>query len=218
MKRKPLTPGSVMRIIAMTMAVYLFGFHHGQTGDGLTFVKEATAVEDKYSASLNQWEFKAVLIDTDEREATRKLNALASEGWQYVNSLGNGLVVFRRHYTKDQIIIEIMGRQPKTPDPGEKVAIVVTVRDGDRSLLPGAKVTVAAGGGDFLTETGKPIDPKDRGDHSNSVQGTTNSKGKFTTYWMNARTEGGRYVLGITATKKGYINGRADLSIHIQRR
>jgi WD40 repeat protein len=42
------------------------------------------------------WEFKAVAFGNDEKEGTRKLNALAAEDWEYVGPLGNGLVAFRR--------------------------------------------------------------------------------------------------------------------------
>jgi uncharacterized protein (TIGR03067 family) len=42
------------------------------------------------------WEYKAVSFGTDEKEATKKLNDLASEGWELVGPLGNGLVAFRR--------------------------------------------------------------------------------------------------------------------------
>src|SRR4029077_6398010 len=123
----------------------------------------AVRAQEKPSAQ-KEWEFKAVQMGMDEKEATRKLNNLASEGWQYVGPLGNGLVAFRRPYLpKEQIIAEVAGQQRRTPVPGEKIAIVVTIRAGDRSLLPGAQVTVAAGGGNFLTKAGKPIDPKDRG-------------------------------------------------------
>jgi hypothetical protein len=41
-------------------------------------------------------EYKAVLFATDEREATRKLNELAAQGWEYVGPLGNSLVAFKR--------------------------------------------------------------------------------------------------------------------------
>ncbi len=51
--------------------------------------------QDK-SASTLTWEFKAVLIGTDEMEATKRLNGLASEGWVLVGPLGNGLVAFKR--------------------------------------------------------------------------------------------------------------------------
>ena len=114
-------------------------------------------------------------------------------------------------------MVEVEGRQPIMPYTGERVAIVVTVRAGDRSVLPGAEVTVSAGGGDFLTETGAPIDPQNRGSHPNSVQGTTDSRGQFTAYWMQ-KSGRGSFVLGIRATKKDYIGGRTELSIRVQRR
>ena len=41
-------------------------------------------------------EYKAVAIGADEKEATRKLNALAAEGWEYLGPLGNSLVAFKR--------------------------------------------------------------------------------------------------------------------------
>ncbi len=143
-------------------------------------------------APVKKWEFKAVAIGADEKEATKKLNDLALEDWQYVGPLSNGLVAFRRPYIpREQMLVEVAGQQPRTPAPGEQVAIVVTVRAGDRRALPGATVTVAAGGGNFLTKAGRPIDPKDRGDHPNSVKGTTDAKGQFTTWWVH-KTQGPR--------------------------
>jgi len=41
-------------------------------------------------------EYKAVTFGTDEKEATKKLNELAAEGWEYVGPLGNSLVAFKR--------------------------------------------------------------------------------------------------------------------------
>ena len=42
------------------------------------------------------WEYKATAIAADEKEATKKLNALSAEGWELVGPLGNGLIAFRR--------------------------------------------------------------------------------------------------------------------------
>jgi uncharacterized protein (TIGR03067 family) len=42
------------------------------------------------------WEYRAASVGADEKEATKKLNALAAEGWEPVCPLGNGLVAFRR--------------------------------------------------------------------------------------------------------------------------
>jgi len=51
MKKKRLTMVSVSLIAVTTMAVYLFGLHHGRTGEGLAIVKEAVAAETKAPAS-----------------------------------------------------------------------------------------------------------------------------------------------------------------------
>src|SRR5262249_17391509 len=134
-------------------------------------------------APLQESEFKAVLFGADEKVATKKLTDLASEGWQYVGPLGNGLVAFRRpNVSKEQIIVEVAGK-PKTVSPGQKTTITVTVRAGDRSLLSGAKVTLSAGGGKFLPKADTPFDPKDRLHGPFSATGTTNDKGQFTTWW-----------------------------------
>jgi hypothetical protein len=42
------------------------------------------------------FEYKAVALGADERQATRKLNELAAQGWEYVGPLGNALVAFKR--------------------------------------------------------------------------------------------------------------------------
>jgi len=189
----------------------------GLTVFALGAVEPSPAVRaQEKPASPERWEFKAVLIGTDEKDATKKLNDLASEGWQYVGPLSNGLVAFRRPYVqREQIIVEVAGQQPRTPAPGEKIAIVMTVRAGDRTLLRGATVTVAAGGGNFLTEAGKPIDPKDRGEHPNSVRGTTDDKGQFTAWWAH-KTGPAAHVLGIEAAKKDYISDRVEYSIRVK--
>jgi hypothetical protein len=166
-------------------------------------------------ASLEQWEFKAVLVGTDEKEATKKLNDLASEGWQYVGPLSNGLVAFRRpRIAKKQIIVEVSSN-PRTVAPGEKTTITVTVRAGDRSLLSGAKVTVSAGGGKFLPKSDTPFDPKDRLHGPFSAKGTANEKGQFTTWWVcNPAATG--YVLRIEVSKEGYTSSKAEHAIPIK--
>ncbi len=42
------------------------------------------------------WEWKAVSFGADEKEATKKLDELAADGWEYVGPLANGLVAFKR--------------------------------------------------------------------------------------------------------------------------
>src|SRR4051795_11137824 len=48
-------------------------------------------------------EYKAVAIGADEKGATRKLNELAAEGWEYVGPLGNSLVAFKRDPAKREL-------------------------------------------------------------------------------------------------------------------
>ena len=45
---------------------------------------------------MSHWEHKAVTFGIDEKTATKKLNDLARDGWDYVGPLGNGLVAFKR--------------------------------------------------------------------------------------------------------------------------
>jgi uncharacterized protein (TIGR03067 family) len=54
----------------------------------------ARAADDKPPAS--PWEYKAVQISDNVGTATKQLNELAADGWDYVGPLGNGLVAFRR--------------------------------------------------------------------------------------------------------------------------
>jgi hypothetical protein len=167
------------------------------------------------SASLKEWEFKAVLFGLDEKEATRKLNELASEEWQYVGPLGNGLVAFRRRPSpKEQIGIEV-SFNPKSVAAGEKTTITVTVRAGDRSLLPGAKVTIKAGDGKFLPKADTPFDPKDRLHEPYSATGTTDEKGNFTTWWVCNPAAAG-YAMNIEASKEGHTSGKTEQIIKIK--
>src|SRR5262245_48928103 len=44
-----------------------------------------------------RYRYRAVAFGkADEREATRRLNELEAEGWEYVGPLANGLVAFRK--------------------------------------------------------------------------------------------------------------------------
>src|SRR5262245_654174 len=43
-----------------------------------------------------KWEYRAVNLDLDEEEATRRLNGLAADGWEYVGPLTKGNFLFRR--------------------------------------------------------------------------------------------------------------------------
>src|SRR5262245_25957267 len=84
----------------------------GLTVSALAALHECPAVRAQGKpAPLQEWEFKAVLFGADEKVATKKLTDLASEGWQYVGPLSNGLVAFRRpNVSKEQIIVEVAGK------------------------------------------------------------------------------------------------------------
>jgi uncharacterized protein (TIGR03067 family) len=43
-----------------------------------------------------QWEYKAVAFNANVGDATKLLNDLSADGWEYVGPLANGLVAFRR--------------------------------------------------------------------------------------------------------------------------
>ena len=43
MAKKVFVPTIVLLIVAAMAAVYVFGLHHGRTGEGLAFGKEAVA-------------------------------------------------------------------------------------------------------------------------------------------------------------------------------
>jgi uncharacterized protein (TIGR03067 family) len=55
-------------------------------------------------AAAPKWDFKAVAFSNDEKESTKKLNALAREGWEYVGPLGNALTAFKRRIRSVQEI------------------------------------------------------------------------------------------------------------------
>ncbi len=46
MLKKSLFVSGVLLIATMMVAVYLFGVHHGYTGEGLAIAKEAVAAEE----------------------------------------------------------------------------------------------------------------------------------------------------------------------------
>jgi hypothetical protein len=157
-------------------------------------------------------EYKAVSFGSDEDENTRKLNELAAQDWQYVGPLGQGMVAFRREsQATNAISIEVIAT-PKAVAPGEKATITVTVRTGDNRLLPGAKVTIAAGGGRFLAAADTPFDPKSRLHEPYSATGTTDKEGQFMTWWVVNPAAAG-YQFSIEATREGYTGSKATLLI-----
>jgi hypothetical protein len=162
-----------------------------------------------------RWEFKAAAFSKDEAEGTKKLNDLAAEGWEYVGPLANGLVAFRRpHVPRNHLIVEVT-KNPRAVATGEKMTITVTVRDGDRKLLSGAKVSLSTGGGKFLAKADTPFDPKGRLHAPYSAEGTTDQKGQFTTWWV-VNPAAGRYGLRIEVSKEGHNSSQSNEVIQIK--
>jgi len=218
MNRKLFALTMVASTAALVLPSQLFSEVNGQEKAGFpkaAAVPPQPATPPTEKADLPKWEFRAVSFTNDEKESTNKLNDLADEGWQYVGPLGNGLVAFRRqHFPRNQILFEVVGN-PRTVARGEKTTLTVTVRAGDRSVLPGAKVTISAGGGKFLPKADTPFDPKDRLHGPYSATGATDQKGQFTTWWVvNPATRG--YVLDVEASKEGYSGGKTTYTIRIK--
>jgi hypothetical protein len=111
--------------------------------------------------------------------------------------------------------IDVVGN-PGSVAPGEKTTITVTVRSEDGRNLPGAKVTIGAGGGKFLPKSDTPFDPKSRLHGPSSATGVSNADGQFTTWWVVNPAASG-YVMSIRASKEGYISARAEHRIPIRR-
>src|SRR5262245_14217022 len=55
-----------------------------------------SAAQGQERQAALKWQYKAVDLGGNEKEATKRLNALAAEGWQYVGPLGHNLVAFKR--------------------------------------------------------------------------------------------------------------------------
>jgi hypothetical protein len=124
----------------------------------------------------------------------------------------------RKDYKMSQITLEVAAN-PTTVVPGEKTTITVTAHGEDRKLLPGAKVTVAAGGGEFLPRADSPIPPPPTGRPHlpTPATGLTNEKGQFTTWWVELVNPGAPgYGLDIDATKEGFTSAKAEILIKVK--
>lgn len=113
---------------------------------------------------------------------------------------------------KEQIIVKVVS-DPKTLASGEKTTIVVTVHAADGSLLPGATVTVTAGGGKFLPKADTPVSPKDKLKGPYFATGKTAENGQFTTWWVRDPAYRRSYGIVVVAEKEGYSSGREIINI-----
>ena len=76
-------------------------FASGST-DTRVFLRDLTGLSKDFAGPGQEktpsakWEHKAVSFGSDEKENTKRLNDLAADGWEYVGSLGNTMVAFKR--------------------------------------------------------------------------------------------------------------------------
>jgi hypothetical protein len=112
----------------------------------------------------------------------------------------------------NQLTLEAISN-PNPVVPGEKTAITVIVRDDGRIVVPGATVTITAGGGRFLPEPNTRVVPG----RLPQVTGETNQEGRFVTDWVELVNPGApRYELDIEAAKIGFTSGKAGLLIEVR--
>ena len=131
------------------------------------------------------WELKAVSVGADEKEATKKLNELAADGWEYVGPLANGLVAFRRPNDAFQPKTKWVGQFARqaageAPSPAGRFELTVLTRDGRTftarvgladNVVFVAKGTIADGkigwrGKDVTLEKAVPVAGGPRHDYS----------------------------------------------------
>ncbi len=100
------------------------------------------------------------------------------------------------------IVVKALSR-PSTVAAGEWTTIVVTAVTQDGQPVPGATVTVSAGGGAF------------RESRSTQVGGVTDARGFFQTSWM-CQPCAPAYGIGVEISKDGLAAGKADVTVKIQ--
>ena len=107
-------------------------------GLGLPFMA-ALDVQAQEQPAFGKWQYLAISLGGEAKEATRRLNELASEGWQYVGPLGHDLVAFKRAATpaKNVATAEVAGLVTVNGKPLDSGVI---------TFLPIDSKTASAGG------------------------------------------------------------------------
>jgi hypothetical protein len=100
------------------------------TGIALWISPGAVAQAQQAKESV-RWEYKAVTFSSDEKEATRMLNELAGNGWEYVGPLRSPLVAFRRRFLPSSEVI--IGKW-NSDDPKDMGIVWEFDRQGEFSL------------------------------------------------------------------------------------
>jgi uncharacterized protein (TIGR03067 family) len=81
--------------------------------------------------TTSHWEHRAEAFGADAKEATRILNRLAADGWEYVGPLGNGLVAFKKYFPsqRESAAKKELSKWEGSWDGGDGVAMTIK---GDR--------------------------------------------------------------------------------------
>jgi len=103
---------------------------------------------------------------------------------------------------EEKILVEA-SPDPYTVIAGEQASINVLAYTGDKNPLENAHVEIGAGGG-FFSLSGNHVE-----------LGTTNNKGIFKTYWKAPDPAASGYVMGVTVSKDGFINGKTEVTVQV---
>jgi hypothetical protein len=90
------------------------------------------ALAGESPAEPSRWDFKAVKFSGSEGEQTKKLNALAADGWEYVGPLAGDTVCFRRMGVSPITLEFLLGKWEGTLH-GIKVEVVFCDPKGDKA-------------------------------------------------------------------------------------
>jgi hypothetical protein len=135
------------------------------------------------------WEWKAVSLGVDEKEATRKLNELAAGGWAYVGPLAHDMVAFKRPHDAFLPHTKWVGRFTRqvagaAASHGGRFELTVLSRDGKtftarvglaENVVFVAKGTIDDGkiawrGKDITLEKASPVPGGPRHDYSGQLK------------------------------------------------
>ncbi|HKD00776.1 MAG TPA: PASTA domain-containing protein [Terriglobales bacterium] len=106
---------------------------------------------------------------------------------------------------KDLPITLTAGCKPCSVQPGGKVVIYVMAKDPDGSSISGARVSLAAGGGDF------------GGGGGTRYGGDTDARGVYQTIWTAPQVAAPAYGLGVEVSKDGFHTNSTKFTVNVER-
>jgi hypothetical protein len=136
-----------------------------------------------------EWEWRAVILPSIPGEATKKLNELAADGWQYVGPLAERMVAFKRPNDAFQPKTKWVGKFTRqvageAPSEGGRFELTVLGRDGKKfrarvgladNIVFVARGTIEDGkiewrGKDIKLEKASPVPGGPRHDYSGQLE------------------------------------------------